>query len=149
MKELLFSVTRDEFEWEFMPAGGPGGQAQNKKATACRCTHRASGATAVAREHRSQGQNRKAAFERVANSPEFRKWLRIETARRTGQQLLEHERGRSSDDEARIRTYHMQQKRVSDHRTGVQITDVAKVMDGGIDPFIEAMIEKAAEGRER
>ncbi len=66
MRELLFSVTREDCDWTFQTAGGPGGQNSNKVATACRCVHRASGAVGFAREHRTQKLNRAAAFKRMA-----------------------------------------------------------------------------------
>ena len=38
-KKLLFSLTSENFTWEFFTAGGPGGQHRNRVATACRCKH--------------------------------------------------------------------------------------------------------------
>lgn len=84
MKELLFSVTAKDFEFETFRAGGKGGQAQNKKNTGVRITHRASGAVGVARDSRSQPQNRKAAFMRLLETPEWKAWHRAETLRRLG-----------------------------------------------------------------
>lgn len=80
MKELLFSVTKKDFEMQFFRAGGKGGQKQNKTSSACRIIHRDSGAVGESREERSQMQNRKIAFERCVKSPEFQSWLRLHTA---------------------------------------------------------------------
>jgi len=88
-KELLFSVTAADCDWDYFRAGGPGGQYQNKTDSACRCTHRASGAVGISRDHRSQGQNKKAAFERMALSKSFKAWHRMEVARRMGQESPE------------------------------------------------------------
>jgi protein subunit release factor A len=79
-KQKLFSVTKDDFEWQFFRAGGKGGQNQNKRSTACRCIHRDSSAIGESREERSQLQNRQLAFSRCVNSKEFQSWLRVRAA---------------------------------------------------------------------
>ena len=65
MKELLFSVTKKDFELQFFRAGGKGGQKQNKTSSACRIVHKASGATGESREQRQQIANKKLAFQRL------------------------------------------------------------------------------------
>lgn len=81
-KKLLFSVTAEDCDWQTMTAGGPGGQHQNRSQTAVRCTHRASGAVGVSRDSKSQVQNKRLAFERMASSKEFRAWHKLEASRR-------------------------------------------------------------------
>ncbi len=82
-RELLFSLTKADFRLEFMRAGGKGGQKQNKTSSACRITHLASGAVGVARDERSQSQNRKLAFQRLVDSQRFKAWLKIAVAEAT------------------------------------------------------------------
>ena len=84
-KQLLFSVTKEDCDWQTFRSGGKGGQNQNKVSSGVRCIHRASGAVGEARDTRSQLLNRRAAFERMAQSAVFQTWLRLETARRLGQ----------------------------------------------------------------
>lgn len=84
-KEKLFSITAADFKWETFRGSGPGGQHRNTTDSAVRCTHRASGATGQAAEDRSQHRNRQKAFERCVATPEFKNWLRAETARRNGE----------------------------------------------------------------
>lgn len=81
-RELLFSVTKDDFELQTFRAGGKGGQAQNKKSTGVRLVHKASGARGEARDQRSFDQNRKNAFLRLIETDTFKKWHKLETARR-------------------------------------------------------------------
>lgn len=83
-RELLFSVTKEDFELQTFRAGGKGGQGQNKRSTGVRLIHKASGARGEARDERSFDQNRKNAFLRLVESKEFKTWHKIETARRLG-----------------------------------------------------------------
>ena len=83
-KELLFSVTAKDCEFQTFRAGGSGGQHQNKTDTGVRCIHRASGAVGESRDTRSQSQNKQLAFSRMAQTAKFKKWHRIETAKMLG-----------------------------------------------------------------
>lgn len=76
MRELAFSVTIHDCEVQTFRAGGKGGQNQNKRDSGVRVIHHPSGARGEARDQRSQKQNKSAAFERMANSKEFRLWVR-------------------------------------------------------------------------
>ena len=82
--ELLFSVTKDDFEIQTFRAGGKGGQNQNKVNSGVRLIHKASGARGEARDQRTYEANRKAAFRRLIETNTFRAWHKIETARRLG-----------------------------------------------------------------
>lgn len=88
-KKLLFSVTAKDCDWQEMTAGGPGGQHQNRKKTAIRCTHRASGAVGFSRDHRSQLQNKQEAFRRMAETKEFKNWIRVQASKAMGQRSVE------------------------------------------------------------
>lgn len=74
-RQLLFSVTLADCDVDTFRAGGPGGQNQNKRNTGVRVTHRASGAVGTARDERSQLQNKKLAFRRMAQSALFEAWV--------------------------------------------------------------------------
>jgi protein subunit release factor B len=91
MKQHLFSVTMDDCRLETFTAGGNGGQNQNRRNTGVRITHLASGAVGEARDSRSQLQNKKAAWTRMAKSPEFQKWIRRETAKYETGKTIEQE----------------------------------------------------------
>lgn len=80
----LFSVTKDDLRIDTFHAGGKGGQNQNSRDTGVRVTHPPSGAVGECRETRHQAQNKKTAFIRMTQTPEFKNWLRAETARRLG-----------------------------------------------------------------
>jgi protein subunit release factor B len=84
-KQLLFSLTKKDFIVEYYNPGKNGGQNANKIASACRIHHPASGAIGECKEERSQKPNREQAFKRLTKSSKFKKWLRLETAKRMGQ----------------------------------------------------------------
>ena len=87
MTDSLLSVTAHDCRWEYFRGTGAGGQKRNKTSNCARCTHEPSGAVGEARESRSQRDNRELAFGRMARSDKFQTWLRLEIARRTGQEL--------------------------------------------------------------
>ena len=84
MKKLLFSVTKKDFKIQTFRSGGPGGMNQNKVNSGVRIVHKDSGAVGEARDSRDQIHNKKAAFTRLTASKEFKAWLKIEVARRSG-----------------------------------------------------------------
>lgn len=83
-RELLFSVTKDDFELQTFRAGGKGGQGQNKRSTGVRLIHHASGARGEARDQRSFDQNRKNAFLRLLETPEWTAWYKLQCAKSLG-----------------------------------------------------------------
>lgn len=76
-RELVLRVTIKDCEVQTFRAGGKGGQNQNKRDTGVRIIHRASGAVGESREERSQLQNKKKAFRRMAESQKFQTWMKI------------------------------------------------------------------------
>ena len=87
-KEILFSVTASDCEWSYTKGTGNGGQARNKTSSAVHCNHRPSGARGYSEASRSQLENKRDAFQKMAASAEFQKWHRIEIMKRTGQMAI-------------------------------------------------------------
>lgn len=100
----LFSVTLDDCDVQHFRAGGPGGQNQNKRDTATRIIHRASGARGESREHRTQLQNTRAALKRMADSTRFRAWAALESDRLAGRMSPEEQVEAMLADPAQTRT---------------------------------------------
>jgi hypothetical protein len=75
-REKLFTVTIHQCDVQTFRAGGPGGQNQNKRDTAVRIVHTPSGAVGESREARTQRENKKLAFRRMAESRAFQGWAR-------------------------------------------------------------------------
>lgn len=74
-REKIFSVTIHDCRVDTFRSGGKGGQNQNKRDTGVRIVHEESGAVGESRQERSQLQNKKAAFHRMAHSDKFQLWL--------------------------------------------------------------------------
>lgn len=89
--QLLFSVTKKDFEMQTFTVPGPGGGGKDTSKTGVRLIHKASGAVGEGREHRSVLKNREGAFTRLVNSKKFKDWHRIECARRMGKPVPETE----------------------------------------------------------
>lgn len=87
-RELILSVTKKDLVIQKFRAGGKGGQNQNKRDTGVRVTHPPSGAVGIARDSRSQGQNLRAAFRRMAESKKFQDWIRKQTAIEIPQEVI-------------------------------------------------------------
>src|SRR3990167_7977023 len=89
MRKPILTLTRDHFRVDTLRGSGPGGQNRNKRETAVRITHIASGASSYCDEEREQLQNKRRAFDRLHKHPRFRAWLR--------QKLAEIDRGPVED----------------------------------------------------
>jgi peptide chain release factor 2 len=120
---------------------GPGGQSVNTTDSAVRITHLPTGITAACQNERSQLQNRAVAMRIL-------KARLAELERRKREQRLETLRGerRGIDFGSQIRSYVLAPYRmVKDHRTNVEIGDVDRVLDGDLQPLIEAELRRRAE----
>lgn len=83
-KRKLFSVTIHDCRVDTFRSGGKGGQNQNKVETGVRVVHEPSGAVGESREERSQLQNKRNAFVRMANTKRFQDWCRLTAAKMNG-----------------------------------------------------------------
>ena len=74
-RELLLSVSLKDCDVQTKRGSGKGGQHRNKRDTAVRIVHRDSGAVGESCDERSQLQNKRTAFRRMAEHPKFKVWL--------------------------------------------------------------------------
>ena len=75
-----FILDKNDLSVEYYRGSGAGGQKRNKTSSACRITHKASGATGQAQDERSQTQNKKLALQRLVNSKQFKIWSKMQIA---------------------------------------------------------------------
>ena len=85
MKELLFSVTKNDLEVDWFSGTGCGGQYRNKHQNCCRIRHKDSGAIATGQSQRDRVSNLKEAMENLTKSPKFKAWVKIRVGEVTGE----------------------------------------------------------------
>jgi len=127
MSDWPDSVTKKDLRIEYFRGSGAGGQHRNKKDTACRITHIPTGLFSSCQEHKSQKQNLKTAFKRLADQliPIMKK---------------EEMKERYSAGNNRVRTYNEKYNRVTDERISDKIYTWDEVFNGnGLDKIIQEL----------
>jgi protein subunit release factor A len=88
-KELIFSVSIQDCEIQTFPCGKNGGQNGNRNQTGVRLIHNPSGARGESREFKSQLQNKRAAFERMAMTEKFQWWCKSQAQKFMGKKSID------------------------------------------------------------
>jgi peptide chain release factor 1 len=134
--EVEIAIDPKEIRIDTFCSSGPGGQSVNTTYSAVRITHLPSGIVVSCQDEKSQIKNRAKAM-RVLRSRLYE--LRLQEQQK---QITEERRAMvgSGDRSEKIRTYNFPQNRVTDHRIGLTLHQLDRVMDGRIDDIIEALI---------
>ncbi len=141
-EDIEIEIRDDDLRVDVFRASGKGGQHVNKTSSAVRITHLPTGIVVQCQNERSQFKNKATA-------------MKMLKARLYERAVKEREAKKAEHDKQKtdiafgnqIRSYVFQPyTMVNDHRTEIKVTDVQKVMDGDLDPFIEAYLKRFGGG---
>ena len=139
-EDIEIEIKDDDLRIDTFRASGKGGQHVNKTSSAVRITHLPTNIVVSCQQERSQFKNKATA-------------LKMLKARLYERAVAEREAKKAEVDKQKtdiawgnqIRSYVFQPyTMVNDHRTDLKVTDVHRVMDGDLDPFIEAFLKRQA-----
>ena len=141
---INIDVREEDIRMDVFRASGAGGQHVNKTSSAVRLTHIPTGVVAASQQERSQHKNRATALKMLKA-----KLYQIELEKQNAEKAKLEATKSDVTFGSQIRSYVFQPyTMVNDHRTELKIPDVQKIMDGGIDPFIEAYLKRFGAGGE-
>ncbi len=136
--EIEIEIDDSDLRIDTYRASGAGGQHVNKTDSAVRITHAPSGIVVTCQQERSQHKNRSTAM-KMLRAALYQRELTIREEAKAKVEAGKSEIAFGSQ----IRSYVFQPyTMVNDHRTALKITDVHGVMDGNLDPLIEAYLKK-------
>lgn len=140
-EEVDVRIDDKDLRIDVFRSSGPGGQSVNTTDSAVRITHLPTGLVVSQQDQKSQLQNKLKGMEVLRS-----RLLDL----RLAEQEAQRSRERSSqvltgDRSAKVRTYNFPQGRVTDHRVGVTLYDIDRVLDGDLKPFLDALALAHAE----
>ena len=143
---FVYPEVDESFEVEVNPAdlrvdtyraSGAGGQHINKTDSAVRLTHMPTGIVVQCQNDRSQHRNRAEAMQMLKS-----KLYELEMRNRMAEQQKLEDSKTDVGWGHQIRSYVLDQSRIKDLRTNVEISNTQKVLDGDLDPFIQASLKQ-------
>ena len=135
-EEVDIEIKPEELDISVCRASGPGGQGVNTTDSAVQIIHKPTGLIVRCADERSQQKNRAKAM-KVLRSRLLDARIAEEDAKYAAQRKAQVGTGERNE---RIRTYNFPQNRVTDHRIELTLYNLPAVMEGDIDPVIEALM---------
>ncbi|CAI2581145.1 Peptide chain release factor 1 [Apilactobacillus kunkeei] len=135
-EDVDLEIDPKDIKTDVYRASGAGGQHVNKTSSAVRMTHLPTGIVVAMQDERSQQQNRAKAMQ-VLKSRVYDYYQQQEEDKYDAERKSAVGTGDRSE---RIRTYNYPQNRVTDHRIGLTVNKLDKVMNGDLEDIIDALI---------
>ena len=146
--EIDFSLDMNDVRVDTYRSSGAGGQSVNTTDSAVRLTHEPTGVIVTCQDGKSQHENKASAL-RILKARLYDKMLQ-DKADKEGEER--RSKIGSGDRSEKIRNYNYPQNRVTDHRIGFSLLQLDRVMEGKLDPVLEALInedlKRKLEGKE-
>lgn len=133
--EVDVRINPDDLRIDIFHASGHGGQNVNKVSTAVRIVHVPTGTVAICQDERSQFKNKQKAMA-ILRARLFEAEQRKQDSEITEARRAQVGKGERSE---KIRTYNFPQDRITDHRIGVTLHSVPRMLDGEMDEMIDAL----------
>ncbi|MET1003601.1 MAG: peptide chain release factor 1, partial [Acidimicrobiia bacterium] len=141
-EDIDVEIDPNDLEIDVFRATGPGGQSVNTTDSAVRITHKPTGLVVSCQDEKSQLQNKDKAL-RILRS----RLLKAEQDRQQAEQsAARRDQVKSGGRSEKIRTYNFKENRVTDHRIGLTIYSLDRVLAGDLDEVVDAL---AADERAR
>jgi peptide chain release factor 2 len=138
-EEINIEIREEDLRIDVYRASGAGGQHVNKTSSAVRITHLPTGIVCASQAERSQFKNKATAMKQLKN-----KLYQREADKQAAVKAALDATKQDVSFGSQIRSYVFQPyTMVNDHRTELKLTDVHKVMDGAIDPFIREYLKQS------
>ena len=134
-EEVELTVNPDDLRIDIYHSGGAGGQNVNKVATAVHITYLPTGMVVICQDERSQLKNKTKAMAVLRA-----RLLDIER-RKQEEEMVKQRRSQVGTGERaeKIRTYNFPQDRITDHRIGLSLHNLSRVLEGDFDQLIDAL----------
>ena len=134
-EEVDIKIEPQELKFDVFRSSGPGGQSVNTTDSAVRVTHLPTGLVVQQQDQKSQLQNKLNALEVLRARLLDRIIAEQEAARARDRRAMVG----TGDRSAKIRTYNFAQSRVTDHRINLSVHNLDDVLNGHLDPLVEAL----------
>ncbi len=146
-EEVDLVIDQNDLRIDVYRSSGPGGQSVNTTDSAVRITHLPTGVVVAMQDEKSQIQNREKAM-RVLRSRLLQAEQERQAAETSGARRAQTGGGGRSE---KVRTYNFKENRLTDHRIGLTLYKLDKVLGGDLDEVVDALVadERATQLRER